>query len=96
MDVFPCHKCNCSTVPLWSKYLLGILTQIINFKSENHKIGPKFQIIQVNQNELEQNEYNWQNLRKLRLKISKLFEKLRLDNCLAIAYFLAQSQPDCL
>ena len=36
------------------------------------------------------------NLRKLRLKIAKLFEKLRLGNCLAIAYFLAQSQPDCL
>ena len=68
----------------------------INHKREKHKIGLKLQIIQVYQNELKQNEYNWQNLRKLRLKIAKLFEKLRLGNCLAIAYFLAQSQPDCL
>ena len=63
---------------------------------KNIKIGPKFQIIQVHQNELEQNECNWQKLKKLRLKIAKLFENLRLGNCLAIAYFLAESQPDCL
>jgi len=56
-------------------------------KGENHKIGPIFQTIKDNEYELEQFKYNWQNLRKLRLKIAKLLEIFRLVNCLAIAYF---------